>query len=115
VHLDVWASTFPRLYELYCEDPSNPANYFNHPNVQETLKRIPLDHYLIELESILSQLAPAAWQEWKGRATETISTKNKFGHPSPLFENFVEARAYVFLKQHGYTDITFLAALDSER
>jgi len=107
-HLNKWAITFPRLYELYCEDPANSDNHFNHPNVQQALQRIPPDQYLTELDSILGELDPVAWQEWKGRAAETLSVKNRSGYPFPLFESFIEARAYVFLKQQGYVNISFL-------
>jgi hypothetical protein len=51
---DTWASTCPRLYELYCEDSSNPHNYFNQANVQLAL-RVPSDQYLADLESILTE------------------------------------------------------------
>jgi len=104
---DKWASTCPRLYELYCEDSSNPNNYFNHANVQLAL-RVPSDQYLAELESILGELDPVAWQEWKRRAVLVLSPKPKFGFPVPLFDSFNEARAYVFLKRQGYIEITFL-------
>jgi hypothetical protein len=104
---DKWASTLPRLYELYCEDSSNPNNYFNHANVQLAL-RDPSDQYLAELESILGELDSVAWQEWKRRAALVLSRKLKFGFPLPLFDSFNEARAYVFLKRQGYIEITFL-------
>jgi len=106
----VWATTFPRLFELYSTDPTNPNNYFNHPNCQSTLIRDPPDPYLIELESILAELDPAAWQEWKGRAALTLSMEDRYGYPLPLFDSFNEARAYVFLKQQGYIKVTFLKA-----
>jgi hypothetical protein len=104
---DKWASTFPRLYELYCEDSSNPNNYFNHANVQLALQ-VPSDQYLAELESMLGELDPVAWQEWRRRAARVLSPKPKFGFPVPLFDSFNEARAYVFLKRQGYIEISFL-------
>ncbi len=104
---DKWASTCPRLYELYCEDSSNPHNYFNQANVQLAL-RVPSDQYLTELESILGELDPVAWQEWKRRAAHVLSPKPQFGLPVPLFDSFTEARAYVFLKRQGYIEMTFL-------
>jgi hypothetical protein len=105
---DKWASTFPHLYELYCEDPSNPTNYFNCPNLQSDLQEDPPDPYLTDLESILEELDLAAWQEWKGRAACSLSVEKRFGFPVPLFDCLNEARAYVFLKRHGYIEITFL-------
>jgi len=95
---DKWASTFPRLYELYCEDPSNPNNHFIHPNLQLVLQDDPPDPYYIEFESILEELDSVAWQEWKGRAAPSLSVENRFGFPAPHVDAFNEARAYVFLK-----------------
>lgn len=106
--LDLWETTFPRLFELYGTDPSHPNNYFNQPNCQTILQRNPPDPYLTELEFILEELDPAAWQEWKGRAAISLSLEDRFGYPVPLFDCFNEARAYVFLKQQGYIDIAFL-------
>ena len=105
---DKWASTFPRLYELYCVDPSNPTNYFNSTNCQSHLREYPPDPSLTELESIVDELDPAAWQAWKGRAVGSLSVGKRFGFPLPLFDCFNEARAYVFLKRQGYIAITFL-------
>lgn len=104
---DKWASAFPRLYELYREDSSNPYNYFNHANVQLAL-RDPSDRYLVELESILGELDLAAWQEWKRRAAFVLSLNPQLGFPVPLYDSFSEARAYVFLKRQGYIEIAFL-------
>lgn len=106
--LEAWATTFPRLFELYGTDPSNPNNYFNDPNCQAALRSDPPDRYLTELELILEKLDPAAWQEWKGRATSSHSLEDRYGYPLPLFDYFNEARAYVFLKQQGYVEVSFL-------
>lgn len=105
---DKWADTFPRLYELYCNDPSNPANYFNSANTQSALKEDPPDQFLTELESILEELDPEAWQQWKERAAIYLSEEVEFGHPLQLFDAFNEARAYVYLKRQGCADITFV-------
>ena len=104
----MWADIFPRLHELYCEDPTILDNYFNHPNIESTLQSDPPDPDFIELESILEELDALAWQEWKGRAIHSLSVEKRNGFPLPLFDAFNEARAYVFLKRQGYKDIRFI-------
>jgi hypothetical protein len=104
----VWETTFPRLFKLYGTDRSHPNNYFNQPNCPTILQRDPSDPYLTELEFILEELDPAAWQEWRGRAAVSLSLEDRFGYPVPLFDCANEAWAHVFLKQQGYIDIAFL-------
>jgi hypothetical protein len=108
INPNTWARTFPRLHELYCEDPTNLDNYFNHPNIELALQSDPPDPDFIQLESILEELDTLAWQEWKCRAADSLSTEKRYGFPLPLFDAFNEARAYVFLKRQGYNDIRFI-------
>ncbi len=102
-----WATNFPRLYDLYLVSTQrNRYNYFEHPNVSAALER--QDSYLVQLEDALEQMDTLSWNEFKSRIAPYVTTEDKWGWPSQLFDRFHEARAYAFLKTEGYQEIRWI-------
>ena len=110
-----WANTFPHIHEIYLLDPSNPDNYFNHPNVVVALNRDPSDDFLVRLEKELDELNPAAWTAIKTRIANSISRRDKYGFNTQLIESLNEVKAYLYLKDHGYRDIEFITPPGKKR
>lgn len=104
-----WSQQFPRLHELYKLDPSNPKNYFNHPNLKQVLLREPPESSLLVIEQDLQQLDPISWESFKLKIRPYISAEDKYGWPTQFFDLLNEAKGYCYLKDIGCFDITFLA------
>jgi hypothetical protein len=102
-----WSEVFPRLYELFSEScQSNEANYFKA--FDKTLK-MPLaqsDYKLLEGE--ISQLDNVAWQEFKLKALNYITTRPSSRGYNQLFECFNEIKGYLYLKAERCRNIHFI-------
>jgi hypothetical protein len=107
-----WSQAFPRLYELYRLDPSNPKNYFNNQSLKPILLKVPPEKSLLDLEQDLQRLDLKAWTDLSLKCKKYLSAKDKYGWPTQFFDSLNESKGYGFLKDIGCTDITFLDERD---
>lgn len=103
----LWQKTFPRFFELFlASDQSHPDNYFQHSSNLHALNSS--DDKLLEWESKFSELDPKVWSQFMSKATPYVTVLDSFGFPKQLFEVFNEVEGYLYLKNQGCREITFI-------
>lgn len=102
-----WSRDFPRLFELYTlSNQESATNYFRQPGVVQALTG---PHGgTLDLETLLQELDPGAWRQFKSKARKYVHKTDKWGYWKQLFECFHEVYGYVHLKGEGYEDIQFI-------
>jgi hypothetical protein len=100
-------AAFPRLHDLYIASERNhPKSYFEQPNCIAAIRRC--DDKLLAIERDLQQLDAKAWLDFKTKTIHLLTTTDRWGWNTELFDRFDEAKGYCFLMKEGYTDIEFI-------
>jgi len=105
----MWKKLLPRLYDLYCHsDRSNPDNYFH--DFSERLQEGFVLKTFQQIEFMLEQLDESAWNDLRSRAVSYVNVTDSKKHRGwqQLFSALEEAKGYIYLRETGYSQISFL-------
>ena len=111
----MYRSTLPRIYEVRdaLPEPEAPNSYLR--NLEERLSSEPRRQHFTEIEHALACLDHAAWTYLKSEIINLgLVHKGARRGWSQLQEKFSEAKAYAYLRQRGFSAVSFIPRADGK-